>query len=87
MPPDAPDLHLGQREPDPAAIKKLLAEARESFARKDVRKTADALCAAQKLAHHAGLHREATELRKAIVILAGGGKPKLLTRFPRPDHL
>lgn len=86
MSPEGVELQLGRQQPDPEAIKKLLAEARSSFARKDVRKAADALCAAQQLAHHAGMHREATELRKAIVILAGGGKPKLLTRFPRPDH-
>ena len=81
MSPQPPELHLGQHAPDPAELDRLLAAARESFARKDVRKAADALCAAEALAHHAGLHPRARELRKAIVILAGGGKPKLLTRF------
>lgn len=87
MPAIPPDLHLGKHTPDESQLASLLDAARKCFARKDVRKAADALCAAQALAHHAGLHRQAAELRKAITILGSGGKPKLLTRIPPANRL
>ncbi len=60
-------------------LTQLLDAARANFTNRNVRKTADALCAAHATAQQHGLHREAAILHKAISILATGGRPKLLT--------
>ena len=59
----------------------LLDAARANFAKRAQRQTADALCAAHAGAEQHGLHREAAQLRKAIMIFASGGRPHLLTHI------
>jgi hypothetical protein len=64
---------------DPAArIAALVQEARGHFARRNPRKAIDALHQAHQLASQQNLHPEASRLRRALAILANGGRPKLL---------
>jgi hypothetical protein len=61
-------------------LAKLLDAARVNMAENNVRKTADALCAAHAMAEQHRMFHEATQFRQAISILATGGKPRLLTQ-------
>ncbi len=86
--PSPPSLNLGQPGDSPSnpsdapspELDALLLTARTTFAQRNIRKTADALCAAESLANHLGLHNKAAQLRKAKTILSTGGKPRLLTQ-------
>jgi hypothetical protein len=61
-------------------LNQLLVEAKEHFRKRDVRKAVAALHTAQATAAQHKLHREAAHLQRALTILAGGGRPKLLTQ-------
>jgi hypothetical protein len=75
-----PRLQLGDANSDPGDMMRLIAVACAAYAVRDTRKAADALCAAETAARQQNLNREAAKIRKAIAILAQGGKPRLLTR-------
>jgi len=65
-------------------VTRLITAARECFAARQFHKTVDALHAAQAAATGGGLHREAAEIKRALSIVANGGRPKMLTRLQKP---
>jgi hypothetical protein len=64
----------------PGQVERLLNEARVHFAQRNPRLAAAKLHEAQGVAVHGGLFREASVLKRAMAILAGRGRPKLLAR-------
>ena len=75
-----PALKMGDSASGREEMLRLVLVACTAYAARDMRKAADALCAAEALAKRSGLFRDAAKLRKAIAILAQGGKPRLLVR-------
>jgi len=72
--------HAGDDAESARELGLLLQAAQASFAKRQTRATLDTLHAAHCLATARGLHRHAAQFKRALAILAGGGRPKLLAR-------
>jgi hypothetical protein len=84
---DLPSLTLGKPGDDgESEMRRHIEEAVAAHAQKIPRKAANALAAAETAARKANLTRHAAKIRKAIVLLAQGQTPRLLTRPNYLDH-
>jgi hypothetical protein len=78
---EPPSLTFGQDSDDgEREMLRHLDDAVIAHAQKNPRKAATALANAETAAKKANLHRPAAKIRKAIVMLAQGQTPRLLTR-------
>ena len=81
---DLPHLRLGEPSDGPADMLHHLNLAIAAYAARNPHQAATSLHAAETAAKKANLHRQAAKIRKALTLLAQGGKPRLLIR---PNYL